>query len=427
MPRFAIARLARAGLMTAATVAMLSWGGEGKTQGMRGGGPTEVGVVTLESAQVPFSQTVPGRAVAFQEVDIRPRVGGMISEVVYEYGRPVSAGDVLFRIEDDTYRAQLSAAQAAVDLAEASVATSQSTITRYERLLGTGITEDEMASARVSLKQAEADLSSAQANLEVARLDLDRTEIRSPIDGFPSVPTVSVGTLVTEAQTDALATVTRLDPIYVDVVESSRRIGEIRNRFDSGSLTRGDRLGLNLQLETGETHSGEGSVVSPSASVSTTTGSSELRLQFDNPERRIMPGQYLRVEMTLGTTQAVLVPQGATSRSSAGELTAFVAVNGAAHERVLTEDGSYRNDWVVTDGVEDGELLIVDGLSNLQDGAEVSTVPVTISDDGVVSDVAQDGADAGSADNATASDDGNGVTSGDGATETDTTTDGDEG
>ncbi|MBY6004585.1 efflux RND transporter periplasmic adaptor subunit [Salipiger bermudensis] len=350
--------------------------------------------MTLENEAVPFTTTVPGRAVAYQQVDIRPRVGGMISEIVYESGRPVAAGDVLFRIEDDTYRADVASAQAAVDLAQASVDAAQETVTRYENLLGTGVTAEDMATARVALKQAEADRSSAEAALEVAELDLARTEITSPISGFATVPSVSVGALVTENQTDALTTVTRLDPIYVDVAESSRRVGEIRNRFDTGALQRGDRLEIDLELETGETYSGEGEMVSPGTTVSTTTGTTEMRLRFDNAERRIMPGQYLRVDITLGTIQAVLVPQGATSRASNGELTAFVAVDGTAEQRVLTDQGSYRNAWVVTEGVAAGESLIVDGLSNLQDGAAVTTVPVTISEDGVVTE-AQTGTDEG--------------------------------
>ncbi len=352
------------------------------------GGTAEVGVVTLDAQDVPYTVTVPGRAVAYREVDIRPRVGGMISSIVYESGRPVAAGDVLFEIEDDTYRAEVDAAQASVDLAEASVEDAQQTVDRYTRLLGTGITQEELGSAQVSLKQAQADLSSAAAALEVAQLDLDRTRITSPIDGFPAVPDVSVGTLVTAAQTDALTTVTQFDPIYVDVAESSRRIGQIRNQIEAGQLQRGERLRIALELETGEIYAGEGEMVSPGVSVSTTTGTRELRLKFDNAERRILPGQFLRVDITLGSIQAVLVPQGATSRSSAGALTAFVAVDGVAEQRELTEQGSYRNAWVVTDGVKPGEALIVDGLKALRDGAAIRSVAVTIDENGVVGDAA---------------------------------------
>ncbi len=354
---------------------------------MQGNRETVVGVVTLERQQVPFSTTVPGRAVAFEQVDIRPRVGGAISEIVYAAGQRVAVGDVLFRLEDQTYRAEVASAEAEVALAQASISAAQTTVKRYESLVGKGVTDEELAAARVALLQSQADLSAAQAALEIARLDLDRTVIKSPIAGFADVASVSAGALVTENQTDALTTITRIDPIYVDVEESSRRIGEVRNKIDSGQLSPGETLAIRLMLETGQTYAGQGQMVSPGTSVSTTTGTTEFRLQFDNPDRRILPGQFLRVDITLGTTEAVLVPQGATSRSSGGDLTAFVAVDGKAEQRILQAAGSYRNAWIVTDGVTDGEALIVDGLSTLTDGAAVKTVPVTISDEGVVTEI----------------------------------------
>lgn len=293
-----------------------------------GGGATEAGVMTLESRDVPFSVAVPGRAVAHEQVDVRPRVGGVISEIVYELGRPVEAGDVLFRIEDQTCRAEVASSEVGVALAEASVAAAQETVTRYERLLGTGVTQEDLVTAQVSLKQAQADQSAAEVALEVAQLDLDRTEIRSPIAGFPSVPPISVGALVTENQTDALTTVARLDPICVDVEESSRRMGEIRDKMDAGALQPGDGLDIALELESGGTCAAKGRMVSPGTTVSTTTGTRRMRIAFDNPELRLMPGQVLRVEVVLGTTNAVLVAQGATSRSASGVLTAFVAADG---------------------------------------------------------------------------------------------------
>lgn len=347
-------------------------------------GPTAVGVVTLETADVPVTTTIPGRAVAYEQVDIRPRVGGVISEILYQPGRRVAAGDLLFRIESETYEATVAAARASVELAEAAAAAAQATVTRYESLEGTGVTTETLESARVSALQSAADLSSARATLQSAELDLQRTRIVSPISGFATIPSVSVGALVTANQTDALATVTRIDPIYVDIEESSRRIGEMRARIDAGAVQPGERLGLRLQLETGETYPTEGELVSPGASVSTTTGTASFRIRFDNPDRRIMPGQFLRVDVTLGTMQAVLVPQMATSRDSSGQLTAFVVVDGVAEQRVLTEEGSYQNAWAVTDGVEAGESLIVDGLQNLRAGAQVAPVEVVIEANGVV-------------------------------------------
>ena len=167
----------------------------------------------------------------------------------------------------------------------------------------------------------------------------------------------------------------------------SRDHSYVQHLVQQGTLTPGEEIGLALLLETGEAYVGEGTLASPGTSVSTTTGTTQMRIQFDNPDQVILPGQFLRVEVTLGTTQAVLVPQRATSRATDGALTAFVAVDDVAVQRRLTTQGSYNNAWIVTGGVTAGELLVVDGLTNLSDGKAVSTVPVTISEDGVVSDV----------------------------------------
>jgi membrane fusion protein (multidrug efflux system) len=357
-------------------------------------GPTAVGVITLEPAQVPYSVTVPGRAVAFEQVDIRPRVAGVISEILYDPGRPVSVGDPLFRIDGDTYAADLKAAEASVAGARAALAAAEATLTRYQQLENRSVTVEDVDSARVKAAEAEATLSAAEAARDLARLNLERTEILSPISGVPDVATVSVGAIVTANQSEALTTVTRLDPIYVDIEESSRRIQETRDRFEAGTLTPGREAGFALTLETGKTYDRKGALVAPGVSVSTTTGTTALRLKFDNPDHAILPGQFLRVKMTLGATTALLVPQRATSRGSDGSLTAFVAVAGKAEQRTLVESGSYQNAWIVVEGVRAGEALIVDGRTNLAEGAEVSTVPVTISPEGVVEDAAEAKADA---------------------------------
>ncbi|ANT59475.1 efflux transporter periplasmic adaptor subunit [Salipiger sp. CCB-MM3] len=344
----------------------------------------EVGVITLETAEVPYSVTLPGRSTAFEEVAIRPRVDGVISEILYEPGSDVKKGDVLFRIDGDTYQADVAAAEADVAGAEAAQRSAEATLSRYQKLVGTGVTAADVDTAEVDVMQAKATLSAAQAALELAQLDLDRTEIASPIDGIAVLPEVSVGDLVTANQSDELTTVTRIDPIYVDVQESITRIQQTRARLDQGSLNRGERIEAELELENGAMFEGQGTFVSPPVSVSTTTGTSVVRLRFDNPRRGILPGQFLRVKLTFGTTPAVLVPQNATSRASDGTLTAFVYQDGTAVKRTLTYDGSYNNAWMVSEGVEAGEQLIVDGLRNLQDGASVTPVEVAISETGVV-------------------------------------------
>lgn len=376
----------------AALCLVLPFASESLAQARRGpDGPTPVGVVTTAEEDVPRTVTLPGRAIAYQQTAIRPQVGGEILEIVYDPGRPVRAGDVLFRIDPETLAAALAAAEASVAGAEASLTQAQNTVTRYRRLEGSGVSAVDRANAEVALKQAEADLAAARAARDAAQLSLDRTAILSPLDGMADVPQVSVGDLVTANQSEALTTITQLDPIYVDVSESSARLMRSRAGGSAGQLIRTGAVQTRLTLETGEEYQGEGRLVSPGIAVSPTTGTVPIRLRFDNPDLRILPGQFLRVQMTLGSTRAVLVPQSATSRASDGTLTAFVVRDGRAQQVVLSEQGSYRNNWIVTQGISPGEQLILDGLDDLRAGTEVAPVPVQIDAQGVVREIAAPG------------------------------------
>lgn len=352
--------------------------------GMRAAGPTEVGVMSVTREDVPYFVTLPGRAVAWQSADIRPRVSGVVSEIAYEPGRPIKAGEVMFRIEDDTYRANLQVAEAATRKAEASVATAQSALDRVQSLLGKSATQASVEAAELSLAEAEASLSTARAQEQIASLDLQHTELRSPIDGIADISEIAIGALVTANQGDALTTVRRIDPIYVDVTQSSAAILRTRDRIRASELAPGEALDVRLTLEDGQIYEGEGKLISRGNAVSTTTGTTTMRFEFDNPEHLILPGQFLRVQVTLGTMRGVLVPQRATSRSADGQLTAFIAEDGQARQIILTEAGTWQNAWIITEGIQPGDRVIIDGLQNLRDGAEITTVPVQLSEDGVV-------------------------------------------
>ncbi|PJE30040.1 Multidrug resistance protein MexA precursor [Pseudooceanicola marinus] len=359
-----------------------------------GGGPTEVGVVALEMGAAPYQVVLPGRAVAHDQTEIRPRVEGLVEEIPYRAGTRVEAGALLFRLETDTYDVALAAAEAQLASAQATETAAQAQVDRYERLEGVGSTQSDLDQARAELASARASVKAAESSLKSARLNLERTEIRSPIAGIVDLAQVSEGALVTANQSQALTTVTTIDPIYVDVQESSARMLRVRKRLEEGSLTRTDDLDIGLVLETGDTYEGQGRMVSPRSEVSTTTGTVDFRIEFDNPERVILPGQFLRVTITLGETQAILVPQRATSRGSDGSLTAFVAEGDTARRVTLTAQGTWQNAWIVTEGVAQGDQLIVDGLQNLRDGAAISTVPVTINAAGLVEDQAAADGDA---------------------------------
>lgn len=350
-------------------------------------GPSEVGVVNVAKRDVPFRVTLPGRAVAWQTAEIRPRVSGVIAEILYQPGRPVVTGDVLFRIEDDTYRAALTSAEASVRQSFAAIATAEASLKRAQTLVGVGSTQATLETAELTLAQAEAANSAAEAQAKIARLDLERTLIRSPIDGVADVTEMSIGSLVTANQADSLTTIRRIDPIYIDVAESGAALSRNRDRMTNAGLEPGQKNDIRLTLEDGTIHESRGEMISRGSAVSTTTGTTLMRFSFDNSEGRILPGQFLRVELTIGSTEAVLVPQRATSRSADGRLTAFTIRDGRATRVTLTEVGVTDNSWLVTQGVSEGDAIIIDGLDNLREGAEVTPVPVSLSIDGVVTDI----------------------------------------
>ncbi|SNR34660.1 efflux RND transporter periplasmic adaptor subunit [Paracoccus sediminis] len=346
--------------------------------------PRTVGVVTVQPQPVPRIITLPGRAVAQAQAAIRPRVSGLVTEILYRPGTALDRGAPLFRIDPTTYQANLRSAEAQVSSARAGLTQAETSFGRTERLLGSGTTQAQVDESRATLEQAQAALQSAEAALTLAQAELDWTTVTSPIDGLASVAAVSVGDLVTANQADAMATVTRLDPIEVDMYEPSAGLLAIRGDISEGRLTLNDTIQATLTLETGETYAATGELVAPGYSVSTSTGAVDTRFRFDNPRRLILPGMFLRGQIDLGTTQAFLVTQNAATRDKTGQLSAWVIRDGAAAQVALTDDGSYRNHWIVTDGLEPGDLLAVDNLAALTEGATVATVPVTLDENGVV-------------------------------------------
>ncbi|ARE42358.1 Membrane fusion protein of RND family multidrug efflux pump (plasmid) [Rhodovulum sp. P5] len=351
--------------------------------------PMQVGVITLARQAVPQVVTLPGRAVAYQQVDLRPRVDGVIEDILYTPGQPLKVGDPMFRIDDAAYRAAVAADRSDLAKAEANLPVARAAYDRAVKLVDKGYTEAEVETARATLAEAEATLDAAQAALDYSQTQLSWTTIISPIAGVPDVAAVSVGDLVSAGQSDALTTITRLDPIYVDMVETSTRLLSLRGQIDAGTLTMNDRLEARLVLEDGQVYEGGGKLVTPGISVATSTGTFPVRFQFDNPDRMILPGMFVRGEVTIGTVDAFLVPQRAAERQNSGMLTAFVVgPDGTAEQRNLTEAGTHESNWIVSDGLAPGDRLIVDGLKSLTAGQAVAPVAVTIDENGLVQDAA---------------------------------------
>jgi len=375
-------------ILTAAWVAAAApvWAQAGPGKG----GPKEVGVITTTREEVPRVYTLPGRAVAFEQTDIRPRISGVITEILYEPGKPIVAGAPMFRLDDVTARADLRAAEATVASARAQVTARRNALDRSEQLVGKGVTQADLETARADYEQAAADLQGAEAQLEVAQTQLSWTTVTSPIAGVAGLAKVSVGDLVTASQAAALARVTRLDPIEVDMFEPSARMLAIRDEIESGTLRAADAMNLTLTLENGVTYAATGSLVASGSEVSTTTGTVDYRFRVANPEGRILPGMFLRGEAQVGTTEGVLVPQLAASRDAQGRLSVMVVEDGKAARRQVSAQATRNNAWIVTDGLQGGEQLIIEGLTNLRPGAEVKPLPVTIDAQGVIRPAAQE-------------------------------------
>lgn len=352
--------------------------------------PSPVSVVIMKKQEQPITRVLPGRAVAFQTAEVRPQVAGMIREVVFKQGNEVTAGDLLYKIDDSSYAASLAEAKAALAKAEASVPTAQANVVRYEKLVNSGATQIEFDNAKVTLLQAQADVEQAKAALQSAQINLDHTEIKAPFDSVTDISKVDIGNIVTANQTTALTVLRQLDPIYIDLTESSTNLLELRAAIAAGRLKGNpNQADMRLKLEDGTDYDKTGRLDMSELAVSETTGTYQIRAQFDNPDNLILPGMYVRATVTLGMEVGYLLPQRAATRNARGELSAkFVTADNKVETRLFRNAQVSGNNWLVDTDVKDGDKLIVDGFQWIADGASVKPVEATVDENGLVIETA---------------------------------------
>jgi len=365
--------------------------------GLPGGptGPVEVGVVRLESRPVPRSAELTGRVVAFATAEVRPQVDGLVRRIAFREGSDVEAGDILYELDDTRFRAAHASAAASLRKAEAATAGAQATFDRTEKLASSSaVSAQTLDDARSTLLQAKAEEEAARADLRTARINLDNTVIRAPIGGVVGVSAVSVGALITENQTDAMVTIRQVDPIHVDLVDSSANLLRIRDESAAGRLGRpsDDADTVTLTLENGRDYDRKGKLSLAEMVVSRTTGTFLLRATFDNPDRTLIPGMFVRASVDLGSIpDAFLVPQRAVSRNEAGEAMVYLAsADDKAERRKVETGGAVGNDWIVTGGVANGDRLIVDGFQKISEGSGIRPVESTVDAAGIVAQRLQD-------------------------------------
>ncbi|MGB2740375.1 MAG: efflux RND transporter periplasmic adaptor subunit [Cognaticolwellia sp.] len=335
-----------------------------------------VGVVTLKSQALTLKKELPGRISAFQIAEIRPQVSGIVQARLFTEGNQVEEGQALYQINPATFKAELAASEAAVAKAQASIASSKSKASRYNELLKiNAVSQQDYDEADASYKQANAELLTAKAQLQTAQINLDYSHVSSPISGQISKSSVTVGALVSANQSVALATVTQLDPIYVDLTESSNELTRLKKAIASGALTidSASQTDVELIMEDGSTYSHKGTLQFSEVTVDPSTGSVTLRAKFPNPEKLLLPGMYARAYIVEGVkADAILVPQRGVSRNTKGEPTAMVvSKDNKVESRILTVDRTVGSNWLVTSGLTDGDKLIVEGLQKIRPGAPV--------------------------------------------------------
>jgi membrane fusion protein (multidrug efflux system) len=333
-----------------------------------------VSVIQLAPRSVRLTTELSGRTTPYQVAEVRPQVDGLIKSRLFTEGGDVKAGQALYQIDDSRYDADLNSAKAALAKAQATLTTDALKAQRYGELASIdAVSKQANDDAQATLKQAQADVASAQAALRTAQINFGYTRVNAPISGRIGRSSITPGALVTASQTTALATIQQLDPIYVDVTQSSSELLRLQRALASGQLKHSaqNQARVKLLLEDGSAYPLDGKLEFSEVAVDTSTGTVTLRATFPNPKHMLLPGMYVRAVVEEGENeQALLVPQKAVSRDSMGNATAYVlGTDGKVQARTLQANRSVGDQWLVTAGLQAGDRLIVEGLQKVRPGA----------------------------------------------------------
>ena len=337
----------------------------------------EVSVVTLSTEPVSLTRELAGRTVPFLVAEVRPQVTGIVKQRAFTEGARVEAGDPLYQIDDASYRAARDSARAALARAEASLNSTRLSANRAaelseRRLLSAQ--DNELAAA--AYQQAQADVAAARAQLQAAEVTLGYASLVAPISGRIGKSSVTQGALVTANQAEALATIQQLDPIYIDLAQSSTELLELRREVAAGTLEQADGVPVTILLEDGSTYAQQGRLQFADVTVDPGTGSYALRVLVPNPDGLLLPGMYVRAQVDMGQRpQGLLAPQQAITRDPKGQAVAMVVTaEGVVEARVLSASRTQGDQWLVDEGLQAGDRVIVEGLQKVKPGAQVRVV-----------------------------------------------------
>ena len=338
-------------------------------------GPREVVIIKLEPRREVYTTALAGRIASFQVAEVRPQVGGILQQRLFTEGADVKAGQALYQIDPATYEAALDSAQAALMKAEANVTPARLKAERFRELLAIkAVSKQEYDDAQAAFKQAEADVAVNRAAVKTARINLEDTKVRSPISGRIGKSAFTPGALVTANQAQALTSVRQLDPVYVDITQSSQDLLRLRAQFTNGELrSAAEEAPVRLKLENGAMYPHEGRLQFTDVSVDESTGMVSLRALFPNPEHILLPGMYVRAVIAEGVDEnALLVPQRALRRDPKGQASVLLVDGGGKVDVRLVDVGRTVGDsWQVLSGLKPGDRVIVEGGQNVRPGMSV--------------------------------------------------------
>ena len=342
-------------------------------------GPPQVTVVTVRLQPVTLTTELPGRTSPYETSDVRPQVNGLVRARLFQEGDNVAAGQALYRIDAAPYQAQVASAQAALARARATIASTAALARRYGELVKiNAVSRQEYENAVGAAQQARAEVAAQSAALRSAQIDLARTTVRAPISGRIGRSKFTTGALVTASQAEPLATIQRLDPIYVDIQQSSADLLRLRRQVLTGELSRGGgAAAVRLRLEDGSVYPVQGVLRFADVTVDPNTGSQVIRAVFPNPNGLLLPGMFVRAELIEGVrANAMLAPQRAVSRDEKGNPTVVVVgADGKLQQRVLVAPRTIGQSWLVTAGLKPGDRIVIEGAQNLPPGTPVKAIP----------------------------------------------------
>ncbi len=339
----------------------------------------EVGFLTVQSETVTLDRELPGRTTAHRIAEVRPQVSGVIKERLFEEGQEVKAGQPLYQIDDRTYRAAVATARAELARAQATLHSNELREKRFRQLLEKrSVSQQEYDEALAQLDENKAAVAAARASLQSAQINLDYATITAPIDGRIGRSSVTAGALVTANQAQTLATIRQLDPIYVDLTQSSNDLRQLRKAMAAGELEQvsEDQARITLLLEDGSRYEESGTLQFSEYAVDESTGSVTLRALFPNPDGDLLPGMFVRGRLPEGQrSNTILVPQKSITRDPTGQAFAMLIDSENMVKKVPVEtERAVKSQWLISSGLSSGDRLIVDGLQRIQPGMPVTPV-----------------------------------------------------